>query len=128
MSGTTISTSSWLAVTSMSSARASSRPSIGIGNARLQRAGAVVGQRERDRLAQLGDADRRDEHDDAGRLEQPADHRELDDRARERADEERERSATASTASRALPAMTASSAAAGTPRSPTAKLMTRLER
>ncbi len=91
----------------------------------LQRPGAVVGQRERDRLAQLGDADRRDQHDHARRLEQPPDHRELDDRAGERADGPAQRSATASTASACLPAITASSAAAGTPRSPTAKLMTR---
>ena len=77
MSGTTMSTSSWLAVTSMSSAgmpRARERQR----ELRLQRAGAVFGQRERDRLAQLRDADRRDEHDDARRLEQPADHGELD--------------------------------------------------
>ena len=35
---------------------------------RLERAGAVVGQRERHRLAELRDTDRRDEHDHARRL------------------------------------------------------------
>ena len=37
----------------------------GVGYVGLQLAGAVVGERERDRLRELGDADRRDEHDHA---------------------------------------------------------------
>ena len=89
MTGTTISTSSWLAETSMS------RPGChvplnGSGNCVCSEPVRYVGQRERDRLAQLRDADRRDEHDHARRLEQPADHRQLDHRAGERADDERD--------------------------------------
>ena len=102
---------------------------IGLGYDDLQLAGAVVGERVHDRLHELGDADGRDEHDHAWRLGQPA-----DDRASRRRCptsvpiEHREDEPEPVRASATLPTMTASTAAAGTPRSPTAKLMTRLDR
>ncbi len=94
----------------------------------LQRPGAVLGQRERDRLAELGDADRRDEHDHARRLEEPADHRQLDEHAGERAERPARRRATASTASRGRPPSPRTARSRARRCSPTAKLMTRLDR
>ncbi len=93
----------------------------------LQRAGAVVGERLRDRLGQLGHADGGDQHDDPRRLEQSPDHGQLDDGARGGPDEHRG-DQPEPVGPVWIPTMIASSAVAGTPRSPTAKLMTRLER
>ena len=56
---------------------------------RLQGPSPVLGQGERDGLAQLGDPDRRDEHDDARRAEQTPDHGELDDGAGQRSHQQR---------------------------------------
>ena len=66
MSGTTMSTSSWLAVTSMSRPGCHS-PVKGSGNCVCSDPVRYSGKREGHRLAELRDADRRDEHDHAWR-------------------------------------------------------------
>ncbi len=62
MTGTTIRTSSWLADTSMSSP-GYQVPLNGTGNCVCSEPVRYDGQRERDRLAELRDADGGDEHD-----------------------------------------------------------------
>ena len=90
-------------------------------------AAPVAGQRGGDGLRELGDADGRDEHDDARCLREPPDNDQFHDRAGGGSDRERRDSAS-QYGILSFVTMMASSAAAGTPSSPAAKLMTRLDR